>query len=293
MSFPLTGQNSVHYHSESVPNCDVQTTTSLFPDDGNFITRMHLFSMRLANSPVCPHLLHYFSLLSCGDFDEAANLFDSIQSYIDESLYAELVVLMTPSLCNTALVTSSVNDLLPPDSGDRSPLFSSSSSTSPISFSPLTISNTPLGSPAVTRHSSTSSLFKDTVDEPSFRDYMPPVNRVLRSSVNRKITTHWSPEEDTKLIEAVEKAHRSGWTGWKEVAKEVGNNRTADSCSQRWNRCLAPDIKKGVWSADEDKQLRRLVDQFGLKNWKRVSQNIAGRTDIQCRYRWQRICSKS
>lgn len=46
---------------------------------------------------------------------------------------------------------------------------------------------------------------------------------------------------------------------------------------------------KGKWSADEDELLRDAVERYGGKNWKKISEELAGRTDVQCLHRWQKV----
>ena len=47
--------------------------------------------------------------------------------------------------------------------------------------------------------------------------------------------------------------------------------------------------KTGKWSEPEDQILSSLVSKFGVKNWKRISEYISGRTPIQCLHRWTKI----
>lgn len=49
------------------------------------------------------------------------------------------------------------------------------------------------------------------------------------------------------------------------------------------------ELKKGKWSQEEDLLLTSLVKTFNYKNWKLISQNIKGRTAIQCLHRWTKI----
>ncbi|KAL0235323.1 hypothetical protein GEMRC1_001905 [Eukaryota sp. GEM-RC1] len=121
----------------------------------------------------------------------------------------------------------------------------------------------------------------------------PKVKKGRRSSAqnSRRKANHWSAEEDCTLMKAVETYSSAGWKGWKEVSKLLPG-RTADSCSQRWHRVLNPNIRKGTWSVEEDQILAGLVQQYGTKNWKKISDCVKGRTDIQCRYRWYRIAKR-
>jgi len=47
--------------------------------------------------------------------------------------------------------------------------------------------------------------------------------------------------------------------------------------------------KIGKWTAEEDDLLRKFVPLFGEKQWRKISQNIPGRTSIQCLHRWTKI----
>ena len=63
---------------------------------------------------------------------------------------------------------------------------------------------------------------------------------------------------------------------------------TTDNSSLSQNPKI-PYQKKGKWSPEEDELLSSLVKTFNYKNWKNISQNIPGRTAIQCLHRWTKI----
>ncbi|KAI5059913.1 hypothetical protein GOP47_0024333 [Adiantum capillus-veneris] len=46
---------------------------------------------------------------------------------------------------------------------------------------------------------------------------------------------------------------------------------------------------KGGWTAQEDETLRRAVQQYNGKNWKKIAQYFSDRTDVQCLHRWQKV----
>jgi hypothetical protein len=46
---------------------------------------------------------------------------------------------------------------------------------------------------------------------------------------------------------------------------------------------------RGNWTLDEDDKLRRAVAEFGGRNWKKIAEQIADRTDVQCLHRWQKV----
>ena len=50
-----------------------------------------------------------------------------------------------------------------------------------------------------------------------------------------------------------------------------------------------PGTSRGKWSADEDELLREAVNKYGGRNWKRISEAMSGRTDVQCLHRWQKV----
>lgn len=91
----------------------------------------------------------------------------------------------------------------------------------------------------------------------------------------------WTAEEDECLKRAVE---RRGGKNWKKIAEDVpGRNHV--QCLQRYRKVLAPGLKKGHWSEEEDARLKEIVNQ-GVRNWGDVAQKIPGRTAKQCRERW-------
>lgn len=46
---------------------------------------------------------------------------------------------------------------------------------------------------------------------------------------------------------------------------------------------------KGNWTLHEDETLRNAVGTHEGKNWKRIAECLAGRTDVQCLHRWQKV----
>lgn len=46
---------------------------------------------------------------------------------------------------------------------------------------------------------------------------------------------------------------------------------------------------RGSWTPDEDDLLRNAVELYGGRNWKRISEKIPDRTDVQCLHRWQKV----
>lgn len=108
-----------------------------------------------------------------------------------------------------------------------------------------------------------------------------------KSSLKKNKT--WTRFEDQRLIAGI---HKYGITNWTNICQFVGNGRTRGQCSQRWHRTINPLINKNYWSQDEDFRLMHAVSKYGDKSWAKVASHVTGRTDIQCRYRYQIISKK-
>lgn len=106
----------------------------------------------------------------------------------------------------------------------------------------------------------------------------------------RKKSRHWTPEEDQRLIEAI---NQKGTDNWSQIAKSVGEGRTQAQCSQRWHRVLDPKIDKGNWSKEEEEQLIEYVVSFGTKAWTKIAAKMGNRSDVQCRFRYNFILKKA
>ncbi|GAU14193.1 hypothetical protein TSUD_307530, partial [Trifolium subterraneum] len=46
---------------------------------------------------------------------------------------------------------------------------------------------------------------------------------------------------------------------------------------------------KGQWTTEEDEILRKAVERFQGKNWKKIAESFKDRTDVQCLHRWQKV----
>ncbi|CAM9719554.1 unnamed protein product, partial [Phaeothamnion confervicola] len=66
----------------------------------------------------------------------------------------------------------------------------------------------------------------------------------------------WQEDEDERLRAAVT---RNGSKNWKQIAKEVGSNRSDVQCLHRWDKVLKPGLHKGLWTPEEDERLLRYM----------------------------------
>ncbi|KAJ7507517.1 hypothetical protein B0H11DRAFT_2218359 [Mycena galericulata] len=91
----------------------------------------------------------------------------------------------------------------------------------------------------------------------------------------------WTPDADQKLLDAV----KQYGTSWGLVARYVGPDVSGPQCSTRFLRTLDTSLRRGTWSAEEDKRLIAAVAGYG-KSWAEVATVIPGRNSEQCRDRW-------
>ena len=98
----------------------------------------------------------------------------------------------------------------------------------------------------------------------------------------------WTEAEDEILQNLVVNYDGPEYGKWIQIAEQIPG-RTAGQCLRRWSKSLSPDIKKGVWTAEEDQQLKNLVVNYNgpeYGKWAKISEQIPDRTEIQCRNRW-------
>ena len=63
-------------------------------------------------------------------------------------------------------------------------------------------------------------------------------------------------------------------------------NRTSIQCLHSWTKILAPGLKKGHWTDEEDDKLLDWVKTEGPTNWSMATNFIIGRSGKQIRERW-------
>ncbi|KAL4344108.1 transcription factor MYB74-like [Arachis ipaensis] len=92
----------------------------------------------------------------------------------------------------------------------------------------------------------------------------------------------WTPEEDQKLIDYIQK-HEHG--KWRTLPKNAGLKRCGKSCRLRWANYLRPDIKRGRFSFEEEEMIIQLHTVLGNK-WSTIAANLPGRTDNEIKNYW-------
>ncbi|KAF3777335.1 Transcription factor [Nymphaea thermarum] len=92
----------------------------------------------------------------------------------------------------------------------------------------------------------------------------------------------WTPEEDKKLIDYIQK-HGQG--NWRTLPKNAGLSRCGKSCRLRWTNYLRPDIKRGRFSFEEEEAIIQLHSILGNK-WSAIAGRLPGRTDNEIKNYW-------
>lgn len=107
--------------------------------------------------------------------------------------------------------------------------------------------------------------------------------KALNPELVKGLKGPWTPEEDEKLTNAVQRFGRD----WKKIAEYV-EGRTNKQCLDRWSFVIDPALIKNnaSWSTEQDELLIELVKDMGACNWSSIAEHLPGKISKQCRERW-------
>lgn len=79
---------------------------------------------------------------------------------------------------------------------------------------------------------------------------------------------------------------------YEESITKLSKNKRSNATSQEDARRKTGSVKKqtkGHWTMEEDQMLQEAVIKYEAKNWKKIAEELNGRTDVQCLHRWQKV----
>ena len=111
-------------------------------------------------------------------------------------------------------------------------------------------------------------------------------------------SNYYTVEDDVNAKDANERERRN--SKLTPMGRTVQVKREVEETEERNSKRVNTDEIKfrpprkapvgGKWTEDEDRRLRDIVERYGAKNWKKLSQILGNvRSDVQCLHRWNKV----
>jgi len=119
----------------------------------------------------------------------------------------------------------------------------------------------------------------------------PFASSALQDVTSKKLIkkTIWSKDEDNLLKSLIEKYGSDG--KWTKISVEM-KSRSGKQCRERYHNHLAPDIRKGFWTHEEDAKILSLKTVWG-NQWAKIAKELNGRSDNAVKNRYHLITRRS
>lgn len=115
--------------------------------------------------------------------------------------------------------------------------------------------------------------YYDVLEPASRMDYIPI------AADGRKLNRAWSKEEDAQLLAL----HAEYGNKWTRIAK-VMRDRSSATIQRRYKQYLDPTVKRGGWTAEEDKII---MDLGPKREWTKIAKLLPGRSQSAVRDRYK------
>jgi hypothetical protein len=106
----------------------------------------------------------------------------------------------------------------------------------------------------------------------------------MENEASSKARQLFSKEEDNMIKQLYEEF---GMRNWNRISQFLPA-RKAKNCRDRYLNYLQPNLKTEDWTAEEDSDLLKLVQQYG-KKWMIISELLPGRSPISTKNRFTRF----